>query len=184
MPAAVRCPKCQAQLPPETLNAPEFRPCPACGAPVRADVFAALEVPVPIGQAGERIVALDQASCFFHVNKKAVVPCEQCGRFLCALCDCDLNGRHFCPGCLESGRRTETIAGLEEARVLYDRQALLLAVVPLGITALAAFYVAIRYWHHPGSLVAPSRWRMPAALALAGLQVLVLGWVILYAASP
>ena len=32
--------------------------------------------------------ALDgEASCYFHAHKRAAVPCDGCGRFLCSLCD-------------------------------------------------------------------------------------------------
>ena len=104
--------------------------------------------------------------------KKAAVACDACGRFLCALCDCELNGRHYCPVCLEAGKRSENIRGLEEERFLYDRQAFVLAILPVFITGLAALYLTLRYWKAPGSLVSPSRWRMPAALTLGILQVL------------
>ena len=57
-------------------------------------------------------------------------------------------------------------------RVLHSRQALLLAILPLFITGLAAIYVVLRYRKEPGSLVAPMRWAFPTALILASLQTL------------
>ena len=31
--------------------------------------------------------------------------CDNCGRFLCSLCDVDIGAGHQCPACLESGKR-------------------------------------------------------------------------------
>ncbi len=58
-------------------------------------------------------------------------------------------------------------------RVLYSRQALLLAILPLFISGLAAIYIVLRHRHEPGSLVKPMRWAFPVALVLGSLQTLV-----------
>ena len=68
----------------------------------------------------------DQASCFYHPNKKASVPCDNCGRFLCALCDVDFGGRRLCPACIEAGSGTESETTLDTRRILYDKLALFL----------------------------------------------------------
>ena len=58
---------------------------------------------------------------------------------------------------------------------------LVLAVLPLFITGLAAIYVAARYWKAPTSLVRPMRWAMPVALVLGILQTLGFAIVIIAA---
>ena len=70
---------------------------------------------------------------------------------------------------------------LEQSRVLYDSIALTLAVgaplvllplLPLTFfTALAACYLAIRYWKSPGSRTSRWKWRAPAAFVLGLGQV-------------
>jgi hypothetical protein len=110
-----------------------------------------------------------EAGCFYHPQKKAVVPCEACGRFLCALCDCEFHGRHLCPACLESGKSKQSTEGFVSERVLYRRQALVLSILPLYITGMAAIYVALR------------RWAMPTALTLGVLQTVGFSLLILYA---
>ncbi len=175
MARAVHCNKCHNPLPDDLLNVTGLRACPSCGSWLQVAAFPALAVALVPGKAGERIVIEGEAGCFYHPHKKAVVPCDQCGRFLCALCDCELNGRHFCPACLELGKRKEKIQGLEDERFLYGRQAFVLAVLPLFITGLAAIYFALRYWTHPGSLVAPARWETPVALVVGSLQTLAFG---------
>ena len=127
-----------------------------------------------------------ESTCYYHPNKKAVLPCQGCGRFLCALCDCDLNGQHFCPACLETGKAKGKIKNLENQRTLYDSIALALTVLPIAvvfgvyftfITAPMALYIAIRYWNAPRSIVHRTRIRYVIAMVLATLQIA--GWILL-----
>jgi hypothetical protein len=169
----LQCPRCKSGLVGEVFNLPDLAPCPACGAPLQIEIFPALFRRFTPGQNGEAILVEGESSCFYHPQKKATVPCDVCGRFLCALCDCELKGQHLCPGCLESGQRKTSIKGLEDTRVLHSRLALMLSLLPFFITALAAFYVVARYRKEPGSLVAPMRWAFPTALVLASLQTVL-----------
>jgi hypothetical protein len=177
-PLLIQCPRCKTGLLGGIFNQPEVTPCPACGAPLQVEVFPAFFRRTTPGSDGEVILVEGESSCFYHPQKKAVVPCDACGRFLCALCDCELKGQHFCPGCLESGQKKRKIQGLENVRVLHSRQALLLAILPLFITGLAAIFVALWYRKEPGSLVRPMRWAFPTALILGSLQTL--GYVVLF----
>jgi hypothetical protein len=162
------------------LNFPDLAPCPACGALIRVEIFPALLRPPARGQGGEAIMVEGESSCFYHPQKKAVVPCQGCGRFLCALCDCELHGEHFCPACLELGRQKGRITRLENRRTLYDAVALSVAVLPLLIfyftiiTAPIALFIALRYWNAPRSIVHRTKVRLVLAIVLATLQIL--GW--------
>jgi len=180
----VQCPKCQAWLLDGVFNQPELSPCPACGVPLRVEVFPALFRRFNPGQSGETIMVEGESSCFYHPQKKAVLPCQGCGRFLCALCDCELNGQHFCPACLETGKTKGKIKSLEDQRTLYDGIALSLAVYPMLIfyftivTAPVALFVAIRYWNAPRSIVHRTKIRCVAAIVLALMQMA--GWGLLF----
>jgi len=180
----VQCPKCQAWLLEGVFNQPEMSPCPACGVPLQVEVFPALFRRINPGQSGETIMVEGESSCFYHPQKKAVLPCQGCGRFLCALCDCELNGQHFCPACLEAGKTKGKIKNLENQRTLYDSIALSLAIYPLLIfyftlvTAPIALFVAIRYWNAPRSLVRRTKIRSVAAIVLATMQIA--GWGLLF----
>jgi hypothetical protein len=176
----IQCPKCRAWLLDEIFNRPDLSPCPACGVRLQVEVFPALFRSIGPGKSGEAIMVDGESSCFFHPQKKAVVPCDACGRFLCALCDCELKGRHLCPSCLESGQKKQTIAGLEDERPLHRRQAFALSIIPVLITGPIAVFMAIRYWKTPGSLVSPMKWAMPVALVLGSLQTLLLIFLIIY----
>src|SRR5580765_4769226 len=102
--SAIECPKCRTPLTAfQSFNQPDFLPCPYCDAPLQVEIFPAFFRPIAAGANAEALMLEGEASCFYHPQKKAVRPCDGCGRFLCALCDCELQGEHFCPACLEGG---------------------------------------------------------------------------------
>jgi len=176
----VQCPRCNAWLLDGAFNQPELSPCPACGVPIQVQVFPALFRRLQPGQSGETIVVEGESSCFYHPQKRASTPCQSCGRFLCALCDCELNGQHFCPTCLETGKTKGKIKSLENQRTLYDGIALSLAVYPMLffyltlVTAPATLFVSLRYWKAPRSIVRPTRIRFILSIIIALMQIA--GW--------
>ncbi len=178
--AAVTCTKCGFVLNEALFNQPDWSLCPSCSSPLRLEVFPTLfDTPAP-AQTAQAVVAEGEASCFYHPSKKAMLPCEVCGRFLCALCDVELNGQHLCPACLASGQKKGRLSNLDNRRVLYDSLALTLALAPLLlwpftlITAPAALFVALRYWRAPGSVVHRTKIRLILAMVLALVQIA--GW--------
>jgi ribosomal protein S27E len=184
--APLQCSKCNARLFEGVFNTPDLVPCPSCGAQLKVELFPAFFRPPPPARPAEFILTDSEASCFYHPQKKAQVPCEGCGRFLCALCDCELRGQHFCPSCLETGQTKGKIAHLANQRILYDSMALALVIVPMVtlvgayvsfITAPIAIFLAIRHWRSPMGLMRRSRFRFIIAIALALLQLA--GWIAL-----
>ncbi|HEU5395565.1 MAG TPA: hypothetical protein VFV81_00260 [Verrucomicrobiae bacterium] len=175
--ALIQCPECRAWLMEGVFNQPERTPCPACGALLLIEVFPALFRRTEAGSPGEAVMVEGEAGCFYHPQKKAVRPCDSCGRFVCALCDCEMEGRHFCPACLEAGRTRGRIQSLENQRTMYDSIALSLAIYPLIIfyftiiTAPLALFVALRYWKAPTSILRRTRARSVAAIILSLLQI-------------
>ncbi|MHC1725496.1 MAG: hypothetical protein AB9866_05700 [Syntrophobacteraceae bacterium] len=152
--------------------------CAGCGASLQAAVFPALFRGTGPVDLGDSLYAEDEASCFYHPEKRAAVLCEGCGRFLCSLCEIPMAGGKLCPACVESGRNQGRLTELVTKRTLYDQIALSLAIWPLllmfyitFITAPMAIYVALRYWKAPTSILPRSRIRSIAALILALLQV-------------
>src|SRR6266487_4437379 len=89
----IRCTQCQTLLLEGVFNRPDFAPCPNCGALLAVEVFPALFRRIAPGRAAEAILIEGEAGCFYHPQKKAVAPCEVCGRFLCAVCDCEVKDR-------------------------------------------------------------------------------------------
>ncbi len=174
---SVTCSNCQSILDEHQFNAGVFFNCRSCRAPLRVEAFPALHRPLPVGQDGTRLQAPRTASCYYHPRKTADVVCTSCGRFLCALCDMDINGQHICPVCLETGRKEQRIADLDDQRTLYDALALSLAVLPLlfffvtCITAPLTLYIVVRYWKTPSSLLPRTRVRFVVAALIAILQI-------------
>ena len=118
-------------------------------------------------------------------QKKAVIPCSACGRFLCALCDVEFNGRHLCPACLETGKRKRKIKNLENHRTLYDTTTLFLAILPMVfcfwvtlLTAPMVLFLVIRYWKAPTSIVPRTKIRFVSAFVIASLQIV--GWSVFF----
>ena len=182
----IACPQCHAPIAAGYYNTPDLFRCPSCHEPIKIDVFPALFRDLQPGKAGDTLID-DQASCFYHPKKKAVVPCDHCGRFLCALCDVEFGDKHLCPSCLETGKTKGKIINLEHQRVLYDSTALILALFPLFslisfifmimiiftvFTAPIALYLAIRHWNSPMSIVRRTKIRFVLAIALSCIQIL------------
>jgi len=177
MSTLIQCPKCRATLMENVFNLPDLAPCPTCSTPLQVEVFPALFRKIAPGQRAEAVLVEGESSCFYHPQKKAVRPCDGCGRFLCALCDCELAGQHFCPTCLDVGKSKGKIKSLDNHRTRYDSIALTLAIAPIIltyftiITAPITLYVVIRYWKAPQSIVRPHRVRMILALIIALLEL-------------
>lgn len=178
---AIRCGKCQVPLPETFYGLPDLSPCPSCASEVRVEIFPARHRALAAASVAEDILTGEEAGCFHHPEKRAVVSCEECGRFLCGLCDCEIGGQHLCPACLQTGQTKGKIKKLENRRMLWDRVALALAVLPMLVfyativTAPAALYISFRYWKTPGGIIPTSKLRFVLAILIAGLQVL--GWV-------
>jgi hypothetical protein len=139
------------------------------------------------GALPEAIAGDSEASCFYHPESRAAVPCDRCGRFLCRLCDIEIEGCHLCPACFQSGVSSSKLHTVETRRTMYDSVALALATLPalmiwpMVIGAPATLWVIFRRWRSPGSIVPRSRIRFYLAGFLAVAQIagiLVLIWTI------
>ncbi len=179
----LKCGDCRRDLSVSALNA-GLVTCPFCDGAQQIIAFPALVAGSEATREAERLMVEGESSCFYHERKKAARPCEGCGRFMCALCDLEVFGRHICPACLEKERTDHKSHTFADRRVRYDSVALALALWPVFlcwpitiVTAPMAGYVAVRYWSAPRPLVRSSRWRAVVAVGLAGLEGV--GWLAL-----
>lgn len=147
-------------------------------------IFPAYHRPVATGKAAEALVAAEDAGCFYHPQSRAQVPCDLCGRFLCALCDVELQGQHFCPACVTAGRKKKQIRHLDDSRVLYGGMACIIALLPLiifwpltMITGPIAVFLAIYGWRKPQSLTSKGRFSYVIALIFGLAQIAVWTWL-------
>ena len=176
MAAAIHCLNCAHTIPDEYWNDRGETTCRGCSERVVARVFTAFSRAPSITEAA-RVQTEEESSCFYHPTNQAAIACDGCGRFLCALCDLDLDGRHLCPSCLERGVAVEKAGSLEDRRTQYDTLALHLVTWPVItiwlplFTAPAALYLIVRHWRAPMSILPRSRARLWIALLLALIEI-------------
>lgn len=182
----ISCKNCNTPLPAYVFNMNGPTVCPSCSVPIQAHVYPAYFNPLPLGSKGQALIADGQAGCYYHPKKQAIVPCSSCGRFLCALCDVEFNDQHLCPVCLERGKRKRKIVNLENHRTLYDTIALGFSVLPLLLfwpltilTAPVSFFLAIRFWNAPSSIVPRTKIRLILAILLSIVQMGIWAMIIL-----
>jgi len=181
---SVLCPGCQLPLPASVFGTSGLTTCPACDRRILVEVFPALFRPVVVGKPADHILEDNVSSCFYHDQKKAVVSCDGCGRFLCSLCDVEFNDKHFCPTCLQTGQVKGKIASLETKRYMWDTAACYLAFLPILmwpvtlVTAPVALGYGIYSFFKPGSLVPRTRIRAYVAILISLAQIV--GWIIFF----
>jgi hypothetical protein len=176
----IACAGCSFALPKELWNREEAVRCPWCSQQVQVRVFPAIHR-THAGMAPEALQTETEASCFYHPQSRAFIPCQECGRFLCSLCDLEVEGRHICPRCFESGLSAHKIETAEPRRVMYDSMALAMATLPAFmiwpalIGAPWTLFLVIRRWNAPSSVVPRTKIRfiLAALFAVAEIGFLV-----------
>lgn len=180
----VHCIRCSKPLDENSFNTGKLSTCRSCGAPTRVELFPAFYRNPIRGNTADPVVMDQEAGCYYHPRKRAVIPCSRCGRFLCALCDVEVNGEHVCFPCLETGKANNRIGGLEKSRFLYDSMALSLSLIPMLfiyitiVTAPIAIFMVFRYWKKPLSIVPRTKIRYIAAFFIAVVQIVAWAVVI------
>lgn len=132
----VNCENCQAILPLGDLLGDAPVSCPNCGKKILVDLFPAVLSSFRKGEKAETIMESAHSSCLNHPDKAAVTICEECGAYLCSLCDLEVEGRHICPNCLKNSK--EKIKSLKTDAVLYDD-----IVLSVSVISFVLFYFAI-----------------------------------------
>jgi hypothetical protein len=158
----IKCPSCRLPLPRDATALEALNGCPSCLKPISVFVLPGYHRSPVTGRAAEKVTGESESTCFFHASKKAAVPCDECGRFLCALCDVQVDSRHLCPTCLESGRRLGSIGSLERSRTRWDIIVWtinlgLFTCIGLPVVALANLLITVLLWRAPASRVVRSR---------------------------
>ena len=184
--AALRCPRCVQSLPTEAIPLAALTACPFCQCPLEITLFPSFGRGPVLGQAGESRTTDGDAACFFHPAKKAKIPCDQCGRFLCALCDLELESQHFCPTCLNSKKGELGPRSLEKERFRWDNLVWVLVLSPIltilctgfaPITSAIAVGIGVWKFQAPPSRIARSRLRLGLGLLTA--SCIVIGTAVL-----
>ncbi len=180
------CPNCNGALPGRFFrHASVEGSCSTCATEISVTLFPALFRPSAKIDPQSLSTAEGEAGCYEHANKRAVALCNKCGRFLCALCEVEVDGKVWCPSCLIPGGSSTTIQALEKQRTLFDSIALALAIFPFLLlfypsifTAPVVVYVAIRYWKRPSSIIPRGKWRFVVALIAVLLEMSFIALII------
>jgi hypothetical protein len=181
----VPCARCDSPLPLWELASAGAAVCTSCGSRNTVRVFPALFA-APGAPALPESALDGEAACFDHPSKRAVAACNQCGRFVCALCSVEFGGQVWCPSCVAAGKRSSKAVYLEPSRTLYDSIAL---AVPLAslifwpftiLTGPGAVVFSAMTWKRPLSLVRTHRWRFVVAMLLGVAETIGWIWLILY----
>jgi hypothetical protein len=175
---AIACASCSLPVPEELWNLPaeeaEQARCPGCRRHLLALVFPAI-AEARLGAVPAALQGETEASCFYHPHSRAAQVCAVCGRFLCNLCDLEVDAYHLCPRCFETREPVVT------RRSMYDTQALALSTLPALmfwpalVSAPWALFMVIRRWNAPSSIVPRTKIRflLAALFALAEIAFLV-----------
>jgi hypothetical protein len=183
MPQAICCAECSWPVPAELWNREDGARCPGCRQRLEVAAFPAIER-TRSGAIPQAIIADTEASCFYHPESRAVTPCEECGRFLCGLCDIEIDRKHICPKCFQSGLLSNRLETIETRRTLYDTAALALAVFPALLIwpaivgAPMALFTVIRRWNTPLSILPRTRIRFYLAALIAFAELGGIGFLI------
>jgi len=179
----LNCSKCKTEINKEDVNTSGFFPCRKCGSSLKVEAFPAL-FHEAVSTRAEAVMLDEQASCFTHTDKKAVVPCGHCGRFLCALCDMEIDDRHLCPACLQSGSALKKTGTFETQFTQYDSIALSTSILSMlftvftVITAPAVIFMVIRFWKAPTGVLPRTKIRFIFAFLIALAQLAFWGMMI------
>ena len=184
-PEHLGCSRCNAPIPAGDWNR-EHAFCASCRAPLQALVFPAFFLKPGTAGSGTPVLEAGEASCFYHPLKRAAVPCDRCGRFLCGLCQVEFLGQNWCPRCIQASSEKGQLTHLDPSRTLYDNLALMLAIVPVLlifatiITAPLTLYVVARYWRAPSSILPRTKIRFYIAALLATIQIGAWIWLVFF----
>lgn len=126
-----------------------------------------------------------ESSCYFHPEKLAVSLCSECGRFLCSLCELNIEGRIVCPTCLEKLDQEKRVSTFTSEVAFTDAISLSLALFPMliwPITFITAPFTLFYIWRHfketKQYIIPRKRWRFYLAGLIACVQITA--WAILF----
>lgn len=195
-PVTSTCIQCHHPLPSGGAPSPAAdRRCLHCGAVQFHLVYPAAFR--EMDTAGVRMPDSEGASCFTHESAAAENLCDDCGRYLCALCTLPIPRpasnppdfpQRLCPACyanrMDEEARTHPWDLFQTEYPRYDIMALLLAVAPwilfpafflAPVTGSMAIYLSVRNWR--GCRTPIRRYRFNFVIAIGMVLFTALFWV-------
>ena len=121
-----------------------------------------------------------------------MTPCDNCGRFLCAICTISVGSRKLCAECLSQLRKQKNETGLVLYAPLFDNTALFLVTAPVltvlfwfltFFSAPVSVFLSFYYWSRQWTLLPRSRLRFAIAILLSILLIASWAFAIYYVAT-
>ncbi len=180
----LNCARCSEPIPVVASGNGETVRCPTCSANVDAVIFPAFFREEP-AQTKFQLAEGSDARCFFHSRYRALIPCSECGRFLCEFCSINVGARILCAECVSNLRKQRSESGLVHHAALFDNTALFLVIGPTVslffslftlLSAPAALFLSFYYWSKQWTLLGRSRARFVIAILFS--LLLLGGWAV------
>lgn len=183
----ITCPKCvtQLQVTADFTSGQDFA-CSNCNWTLQANVFPAIQREPEKGVRADPITGFGEATCLHHPDHAAVSICDNCGAYMCKLCELPVNGEKLCPDCFNRGAGSISHKGQHRV-FLYDDAVLWGAILPLFTIWGLFISVPLVLWFSISKfnrVVTPyrrhSHWKFVTAIVLAILQAFAITWLIVY----
>ena len=181
---SINCPRCSTLLTTDIFTESSDSFCPRCGLEITGRVFPRFFNNFKGETTSVEASSDNESSCFFHPEKLAVSHCSECGRFLCSLCELNIEGSILCPACLERLDQEKRLKTFTNQVTFWDSITLSMAILPMLIwflTIITAPLTLIYIWRHfkdnRNYIIPRKRWRFYLAGLIAGAQIT--GWIIL-----
>lgn len=181
---SINCPRCSSALTTNIFTEHSDSSCPHCGLVITGRLFPRFFSTYMAEKSPVEASSDYESSCFFHQKKLAVSHCSECGRFLCSLCELNIEGRILCPICLEKLDQEKRLKTFTNQVTFWDSITVSMAIMPMLIwplTIITAPLTFVYIWRHfkdNNNYVIPrKRWRFYLAGLFAGMQLT--GWTIL-----
>ncbi|MGA1865505.1 MAG: hypothetical protein ACMUHX_10625 [bacterium] len=179
----IRCPRCLAALTNDFFTDPSGSICRNCGLIITGRLFPRFFNNNTEEKSSTEASSDYESSCFFHQKKLAVSHCSECGRFLCALCELNIEDRILCPICLEKLDQEKRLKTFTNQITFWDSITVSMAILPLllwPLTIITAPLTLIYIWRHfkdnNNHIIPRKRWRFYIAGLFAGIELT--GWAI------
>lgn len=174
----INCPRCSSLLTTNIFTELSDSSCPHCGLEITGRLFPRFFNTFKGETTSVEISSDNESSCFFHPKKLAVSHCSECGRFLCSLCELNIEGRIFCPACIERLDQEKRLKTFTNQVTFWDSITLSMAILPmllLPLTIITAPLTFIYIWRHfkdnKDYIIPRKRWRFYLAGLIAGIQM-------------
>ena len=161
--------------------------CPSCHTSQEVFVFPEFSKAMPSVPVKKISELGNEASCFYHEKNQASRVCDNCGVFICSLCNLEMGEFHYCPKCVSLKMKTGSDDIPAQDVRLYDNKALLFAFLPVFlifsiyftfITAPISLFIVFRYWDKQKTFLPRTKWMFIIAGLFSSVQIIA--WLVFF----